>query len=260
MTDQYKIDLTTAYSQVKSSDHRILYDKMKEGDQVARDQLIASCLPLVYDLAQKFRKNNRHIDLEDMIQHGNIALIRAVDGWDISRAKLSTVATWYVRNSLIDMIKESKYSIKNKFEMSRQSCDDMKKIRDSGSEDIETIRKSTGLTVKRIKLLMRIMSSKRIDYTVLNMRLHNQEALESDTRTNIDGCLAELIELVEETVEDESEKETFFHWLRYIHKNNKTRLTAEDLDSSVQEVGKTIRKTKKAVKEAAQARKELSHA
>jgi len=223
MTDQYKVDITAAFVKLTSAEMEALSYRKTNGDLAARDTLVCSCLPLVYDIAQKFRRNNWHIDLEDMIQHGNVALIRAVDDWDHTRARLSTLATWYVRNSLIDMIKESKYCIKNKFEMSRQSCDDMRKIRDADSNDIIIIKEKTGLTEKRIKLLQRIMSSKRIGYDICDMRLHTYEEYESQVDSNIDGCLAELIELVEEVVDDEDEKDIFFYWLRHVHKNNKTR-------------------------------------
>ena len=82
---------------------------------------------LVINIANKFRYNNKHIDLEDMIQEGNIALIQAVDKWDAYQSAITTVATWYVRNALINMITDAKYNIKYPYAMSRRAAEQLRK-------------------------------------------------------------------------------------------------------------------------------------
>jgi len=250
MIDQYKTDMTREYVQARQYDMGKLYEEMQNGSVEARDTLICSCLPLVIDIAKKFRKNNKHIDIEDMIQQGNIALIKAVDGWDISKAKLTTVATWCIRNTLIDMVKFSKYAIKNKFEISRKAAEDMKKIKAVDSNDVDVIQEATGLTQKRIKLLLRVVDAKRIGFSVYDFKLHSSDNIEDVADTNINGCLADLIELVEEAVEDEAEKEMFFCWLRNINKNNKARIAASEANTAVKNITATVHKTKRAVKKA----------
>ena len=102
MTNLYQKDLTAKHKQLTRAEQQILFSKIQTGNMDARDEVIESCLPLVIDIAKKFRYNNKHIDLDDMIQEGNIALMKAVDRWDISKGSITTVATWYVRNALIE--------------------------------------------------------------------------------------------------------------------------------------------------------------
>ena len=123
MTKIYKKDITRKHKLLTNQEQVDLYKKMKDGDGEAKEALIYSCLPLVIDIANKFRINNKHIDLEDMIQEGNIALINAVEKWDVSKANITTVATWYVRNSLVDMITDAKYNIKQPYSLSRRAAE-----------------------------------------------------------------------------------------------------------------------------------------
>ena len=105
---EYRNDIGKVHTKLNREEQKELYRKIQEGNEEARNTVIHSCLPMVVDIASKFRINNKHVDLEDMIQEGNIALICAVDNWDAERASITTVATWYIRNTLIDMIHDAK--------------------------------------------------------------------------------------------------------------------------------------------------------
>ena len=259
MNTQYKDDVRSVYSPMTKADQAVLHAAIQEGDQDARNQVIHSCLPLVYDLAKKFHNNNKHIDLEDMIQHGNMALIRAVDNWDFSKASITTVATYYVRNALIDMIKDSRYSIKSKYDMTRQAAEDINKIKNSGVTEPAEIKDATGLTEKRIKLLLRIMSGKRVDLSLLNPRIHNPDEHETSGDTNIKGCLADLISLLEQHIENEKDRKIFLAWISFLNQNNKTRLVAQKVSCTPDEVSESVRKTKKTLRRIVRER-ELAYA
>ena len=88
-----------------------------------------------------------------MIQEGNIALINAVEKWDVSKANITTVATWYVRNSLVDMITDAKYNIKQPYSLSRRAAEELRRIHKIDSNDIDYISEETGLSVKRVAKL-----------------------------------------------------------------------------------------------------------
>ena len=126
---EYNRDMTQVHSRIDRKEQMVLWSKIQEGDEEARNQVIYSCLPMVVDIAKKFRVNNRHIDLEDFVQEGNIALMCAVEKWDVSRASITTVATWYIRNALIDLIHDAKYKIKNPLSMSRRASEELSKIK-----------------------------------------------------------------------------------------------------------------------------------
>ena len=73
MTNIYHKDLTRNHKSLTRSEQVELYEKIKAGDSEAKDIVIHSCLPLVIDIAKKIRYNNKHIDLDDKIQEGNMA-------------------------------------------------------------------------------------------------------------------------------------------------------------------------------------------
>src|SRR4029078_8391739 len=69
------------------------------GDEAAKRQLIESNLRLVISMARAYSSSG--VPLLDLIQEGNMGLMRAVEKFDASRVyKLSTYGTWWIRQSL----------------------------------------------------------------------------------------------------------------------------------------------------------------
>jgi RNA polymerase primary sigma factor len=72
---------------------------MEENDQWARDQLVRSNLRLVVNIAKKYA--DRGMGLGDLIEEGNLGLIRAVDYFDPNRGvRFSTYAAWWIKQSI----------------------------------------------------------------------------------------------------------------------------------------------------------------
>lgn len=71
----------------------------RDGDQHSREQMVRHNLRLVISIARRYR--HRGLTLLDMVEEGNIGLMRAVDKYDPERGfRFSTYATWWVRQSI----------------------------------------------------------------------------------------------------------------------------------------------------------------
>ena len=76
---------------LKEREKIALLERMKNGDQTARSQLINGNLRLVLSVVQRF--TNRGENLDDLFQVGCIGLMKAIDHFDVSQGvKFSTYA------------------------------------------------------------------------------------------------------------------------------------------------------------------------
>lgn len=79
--------------------------------QEAKERLISSNLRLVVGIAKKY--GNRGLSLPDLIQEGNIGLIRSIEKFDYRLGnRLSTYASWWIRQTVIRAIEEKSSTIR----------------------------------------------------------------------------------------------------------------------------------------------------
>ena len=90
-----------AKSKILSHEEEIeLAKRIEQGDQEAREKLINSNLRLVVSVALKYK--NYGVPLADLIQEGNIGLIKAVEKFDYRKGyKFSTYAIWWIRQAIL---------------------------------------------------------------------------------------------------------------------------------------------------------------
>jgi len=82
-----------------------------QGDLDAKNQLIECNLRLVVNLAKKY--TNRGLSFLDLIQEGNLGLMKGVDKFDYRRGfKLSTYVTWWIRQSVTRALADQSRTIR----------------------------------------------------------------------------------------------------------------------------------------------------
>lgn len=127
---------------------------------VVRNKILKSNLRLVISIAKKYQ--SRGLQLQDLIQEGNLGLMKAVDRFDYRRKhKFSTYATWWIKQTIMRAIADQGRVIRipvhmiatlNKMFQAEQLL-----LQDNGREpEIEELAAKLDMTVPRIRSLKRM--------------------------------------------------------------------------------------------------------
>lgn len=96
---------------LSADEERELAVRIEQGDEEARNKLCECNLRLVVSIARKY--NNRGLAFQDLIQEGNLGLLKAVEKFDYSKGyKFSTYATWWIRQAITRAIADQGRTIR----------------------------------------------------------------------------------------------------------------------------------------------------
>jgi RNA polymerase primary sigma factor len=101
-----------AHKQLTREEEGALARKARKGDEAAKQALVLGNLPFVVSIAKKFagRGANR---LDDLIQEGNVGLMKAVDHFDPNKnVRFATYAVWWIRAYITRYLRDNRSHVR----------------------------------------------------------------------------------------------------------------------------------------------------
>jgi RNA polymerase primary sigma factor len=247
-TGQYLTDIGSRQLLTTEEEHRLAM-QIKAGNEQARVQFIEANLKLVVSVAKRYQ--GRGLALEDLIQEGNLGLLRAVEKFDENRGyKFSTYAFWWIRQAITRAIADQGRTIRLPVhlgdKLNRLKGITLRLQQELGREpNSEELAEHMGISVEKVLDLLKV----RLEPVSLDVPLQEDQdldlhdVLEDRTMLAPPDVASHLVlsELVEDLLERLTERERAVLSLRYGLADGRSR--------TLEEVGKAFQVTRERIRQ-----------
>ena len=214
LTEIGKVDLVSVESEVE------LARRIREGDLVALEKLTKANLRFVVSVAKQYQ--NKGLTLNDLINEGNIGLIKAAQRFDETRGfKFISYAVWWIRQSILQALAEqsrivrlplNKVGLTNRIQKAYSALEQQFEREPSAEElaevlemDLEEVSATLGINARHVSVDTPLSEGE--DNTLLDV-LENPNAEKTDAaldhkeslKTEIDRSLKTLTERQKEVI------------------------------------------------------------
>lgn len=129
----------------------------KSGDRAAGNAIIVACTPFVTSIAYEYRRWG--LAQDDIVQEGNIGLLKAADRFDATRGcRLVTYAAYWIRAEIRDYVVRAYRIVR--LGSSKGERRALRKYRTTRERDIGELSRSSGLSEARVALLLPLLTSR----------------------------------------------------------------------------------------------------
>lgn len=241
-----------------------ILEQIKRGKKIsdeAKGRMAKSNLRLVVSIAKRY--TNRGLPFLDLIQEGNIGLMKAVDKFEYKRGyKFSTYATWWIRQAISRAIADQARTIRIPIHMIETINQINKIIREhlqkSGKEpDVDMIAQEVGLSVDKVKQVIKITK----EPISLEAPIGNEDdgrfgdfVEDRSSLSPMDNILKDdLKEQIDDVLDQLNERERAVIRMRF-------GLLEDESDRTLEEIGKELNVTRERVRQIeSSAIKKLKH-